>query len=85
MKALKTQKEILSQKIAREKIITKLPKLSKQIIELIKQHGELSISDIETITKANRNTIKVRLRELVSDHYLVKLGKGKGTRYIIGS
>jgi Fic family protein len=83
--ALKTQKEILSKKIEREKIITKLPKLSKQIIGLVKSHGELSISEIETLTNANRNTIKVRLRELVADQYLVQQGKGKGTRYMIGS
>ncbi len=84
LSALKTQKEILAQKIARENIITKLPKLSKQIIELIKEHGELAISEIKSMTQANRNTIKVRLRELVADQYLVKHGKGKGTRYTIG-
>jgi hypothetical protein len=33
------------------------------------------------MTKANRNTIKVRLRELVADKYLLKQGEGKGTRY----
>lgn len=85
LSALDSQKEMLSQKIEREKIITKLPKLSRQVIELIKDHGELSISEIESITEANRNTIKVRLRELVKCRYLVKQGKGKGTRYTIGS
>jgi len=84
LRALKTQKDILAEKIVREKIITKLPKLSKQIIELIKKHGELSISEVESMTKANRNTIKVRLRELVTDKYLLNLGKGKGTRYTSG-
>jgi len=84
LKSLKAQKEILAKKIEREKIITKLPKVSKQIIKLIKEHGELSISEIESMTKANRNTIKVRLRELVADRYLVKQGKGRGTRYTSG-
>ena len=36
------------------------------------------------ITQANRNTIKVRLRELVDDGYLIKQGKGKGTLYLPG-
>jgi len=85
LKSLKAQKEILAKKIEREKIITKLPKVSKQIIKLIKEHGELSISEIESMTKANRNTIKVRLRELVADRYLVKQGKGRGTRYTSGN
>lgn len=83
--ALKKQKEILAEKIKRENVIAKLPKLSKQIIERVKAHGELSISEIESMTKANRNTIKIRLRELVTDQYLIQHGKGKGTRYAIGS
>ncbi len=83
--ALRTQKEILGKKIERERIIGKLPKLSKQIIDLVKAHGELSISEIESLTRVNRNTIKVRLRELVSDQYLVQHGRGKGTRYTVGS
>ena len=75
---------MLSKKIEKEKIITKLPRLSKQIIDLVKDHGELSISEIESITKANRNTIKKRLQELVKNKYLLTQGQGKGTRYIMG-
>lgn len=50
----------------------------------LKDHGPSAISDIQAITQANRNTIKVRLRELVADGYLIKQGKGKGTVYLIG-
>jgi predicted HTH transcriptional regulator len=82
--SLKTQTTILAAKVAREKILVALPKLSKQIIELVKGHGELAISDIETMTGENRNTIKVRLRDLVNDRYLEKHGSGKGTRYTLG-
>ncbi len=85
LNALDTQKEMLARKIEREKVIIKLPKLSRQILELVKDHGELSISEIESITKANRNTIKVKLRELVNGRRLVRQGRGKGTRYTIGS
>lgn len=84
LNALDAQKEMLSQKIEREKIFIKLPKLSQQIIDLVKDHGELSISEIESITKANRNTIKKKLSELVEDKYLLIQGQGKGTRYAIG-
>ena len=85
LNALEAQKKMLSQKIEREKIFTKLPKLSSRIIELVKAHGQLSISEIESITEANRNTIKVKLRELVNNRYLVRQGRGKGTRYTIGN
>ncbi len=59
-------------------------RLSRQIIDLLKDHGELSISEIESITKANRNTLKKKLLELVKNKYLLTQGRGKGTRYIIG-
>ena len=43
------------------------------------------VATIESITEANRNTIKVKLRELVNNRYLVRQGRGKGTRYTIGN
>lgn len=82
--SLKTQTNILAEKIARERIMISLPRLSRHMIGLIKEHGELAISDIESMIGANRNTIKVKLRELVKDNYLEKHGTGKGTRYAIG-
>ncbi len=84
LNALNTQKEGLSQKLEKEKLFIKLCKLSRQIIDLVKDHGELSISGVESITKANRNTLKKKLAELVKDKYLLTKGRGKGTRYIIG-
>ncbi len=71
-------------KIEREKIFIKLSKLSRQILDLVKDHRELSISEIESITKANRNTLKKKLAELVKDKHLLTQGQGKGTRYVIG-
>ncbi|WP_319576155.1 Fic family protein [uncultured Desulfobacter sp.] len=84
LNALKTQKEVLTKKINKEKIFIKLSRLSRQILELVKDHGELSISEIESITEANRNTLKKKLSELVKYKYLLTQGRGKGTRYIMG-
>jgi len=74
----------LTQKIEREHLMQQLPDLSSLILEVVKEHGRATISDIQSITKANRNTIKVRLRELVIDGYLIKQGRGKGTWYTLG-
>jgi Fic family protein len=84
LRSLKAQKDMLSKKIELEHKVLKLPELSMQIMEIVKEHGQTSISQIHDITNANRNTIKVRLRELVENNYLIKEGKGKATRYIIG-
>jgi DNA-binding Lrp family transcriptional regulator len=47
--------------------MVKLPQLSIRILQIVREHGRAAISDIQAITQANRNTIKVRLRELVND------------------
>jgi len=85
LNCLRKQKDNLVQKIAIEHKRIKLPALSNQILEIIKEHGQATISDVQAITDANRNTIKIRLRELVADNYLVKIGRGKSTRYTIGN
>ncbi len=85
LRSLKAQKDILEKKIERENMMVKLPGLSMQIMEIVKEHGQTTISEIQTITNANRNTIKVRLRELVSNNYLLKEGKGKATWYSTGN
>jgi Fic family protein len=84
LNCMKKQKDNLILKIEREQLMAKLPVLSSKILEVVRQHGQVAISDIQAITQANRNTIKVRLRELVNDGYLIKQGKGKGTLYLLG-
>jgi Fic family protein len=83
LECMKKQKDILAKKLEREKAIIKLPRLSEDILVIAKEHGRITISDIESITKGNRNTIKVRLRELVVDGFLEKHGKGKSTWYTL--
>jgi len=56
-----------------------LPALFVQTLELLKQHGLLRISDILEHTEANPNTLKVRLRELVSHRH----GKARATWYFL--
>jgi Fic family protein len=81
---MQKQKDNLAAKIQREQLMVKLPELSIRILKIVKEQGRASISDIQAISQANRNTIKVRLRELVSDRYLIQQGKGKGTLYLPG-
>lgn len=82
--ALKKQKDQLAQKIARETILTqRLNPLAVQIVDLIKSHGQLSIGELQTLTHANRNTLKVQLRELVKNGHLQLCGGGRRTWYVI--
>ena len=82
LKCLKKQKDKLSVKLEREYILAqKLAPLSSDILRLLKGHERLSIAEIETLTRANRNTLKVRLRELVHDNYIEQNGKARSTWY----
>jgi len=82
LRALQKQKQRLEAKIQREQIlVATLPELSVQILELARDHGRLTISQIVQITGANRNTVKKHLQSLVTAQRLTQHGKGKGTWY----
>lgn len=82
LKCLKKQKDKLAAKLEREKVIAQdLPKLSEEILGLLREHGKLGISELETLTGGNKNTLKVRLRELVKANFIKQNGKGRATYY----
>lgn len=84
LRALQKQKNHLEQKILRERTLAlNLPILSGEIISLIREHGRLTISEIESMTKANRNTLKKHLAKLVNNGNILRHGKSKATWYTL--
>ena len=85
MRALKKQKSILEERVEDEKeaqITTQeLHPLSEDILELFKSAKRLTLSEIVELTNANRNTIKVRVRELVGAGRISQHGKARATYY----
>ena len=80
--SLQSQKKQLEFKITREHLmILSLPPLSVQILEMVKEHGHISLSQIVGISNANRNTVKKHLQALVAANHLAQHGIGKGTWY----
>jgi Fic family protein len=85
LRCLKKQKDNLQAKLERERILAeRLPPLSQEVISLLRQHGRLTISDLERLTGANKNTLKVRLRELTESQQISKYGKARATWYELG-
>lgn len=82
LKALKGQMVNLREKVEREKILLgKLPELSVTIIDLLRKHGRLSVSQANELTGVSRNTLKKHFQALI-DRDLVELnGKGRGAWY----
>jgi len=81
LKSMQKQKIALEAKMKDELAATKLPRLSLQIVELIKSRGDTSLGEATAVLGANRNTIKVHFKKLVNDGQLEKVGVGRGMRY----
>ena len=58
-----------------------LSELSLQVLKALRAQERLTIAQLTSITNANRNTLKVRLRELVSAGRLRQHGKARATWY----
>lgn len=84
LRSLQSQKIHLEQKISKEKMLMlHLPPLSSEILNLIHEHGRLSIADIEKMTGANRNTLKKTVANLKREGHILRLGKGRSTWYTL--
>jgi Fic family protein len=82
LQSLFSQVKRLEIKVEQEKIVlANLPELSVDILELVRSRGRLTISEAETLTGANRNTIKFHLKKLVDAGHLSQHGAGRGVWY----
>jgi Fic family protein len=79
--SLVEQKNTLAEKVKRERLMTSLSAFDEQLIQLARQHGRLTLSDAQSLTNANRNTLKLHLRQLVQGGRLQLLGRGRSSWY----
>jgi len=85
LRCLKKQKDNLVKRLDREQAQvgdTDLPELSLQILKLFNENERLNLSKIESLIGANKNTIKVRLRDLVNSGHITRHGKARATWYM---
>lgn len=86
LRCLKKQKDNLSRRLDQESAgdgDTELPALSVQVLALLKENQRQTIAELVDATDANRNTLKVRLRELVAAGYIRQHGKARATWYTL--
>ncbi len=84
LKSLKKQKDNLEKKVKAEKILQEnFGELHLEILKVLKNHNRLAVSEIQRLSGANRNTLKVKLRELVEMKKIKTFGKGRGVVYEI--
>lgn len=87
LRCLKKQKNNLAQRLDRDQITSdddaELPEISLKILALLRAHNRQNIVQITEATGANRNTIKLRLRELVGAGKIRRHGKARATWYTL--
>lgn len=86
LRRLKKQKDALARWLDQESERggdADLPGLSVQILTLLKANERQTSAQIADGTGANRNTIKVRLRELVDAGRIKRYGKARATWYAL--
>ena len=81
LSCLERQQDVLEQKLKRERIMDPLAPLSAKIMAIVEDHGRITVRDATALTEANRNTVKLHLKQLVNAGRLVRRGRGKGTWY----
>lgn len=70
--------------VEREKLMLgSLPELSARLLDLVRDHGRLTIGDAERLTGENRNTLKQHFRALVIGGHLALNGAGRGAWYAL--
>jgi Fic family protein len=85
LRSLKTQKDRLAARLDHERASQasddSLPDLAREVLKALRAKERLTIGELAEITGANRNTIKVRLRELVAAGRVRQHGKARATWY----
>jgi Fic family protein len=82
LSALQRQMHRLRAKIERERLLMgSLSEVSAQLLDLVRDHGRLTIGDAARLTGQNRNTLKQHFRTLVADGLIALNGAGRGAWY----
>ena len=83
LSSLRSQVKRLEEKIANEeKLLSKMPTLSVQILELTRKQGRITVAQALELTDGNRNTIRAHLKRLVAGGHLKQHGSsGRGVWY----
>lgn len=85
LRCLVRQKDNLNAKIQIEqKRVEASSPLAASVMRLLDNQDRITLAECVTATGANRNTLKVKIAELVDSGLLVRQGKGRGVYYMKG-
>lgn len=62
-------------------MLDSLPPLSTQILQIVRDHGRVTVAEAAKISGTSRNTVKDHLKALTDEGHLQRHGAGRGTWY----
>ena len=83
LNALAKQVRSLKIKVEEEHLLRAMPEISMRIIEAVKAHGSLSISETEGLLRINKFTLRAHFKRLTDEGLLMRIGRGRSTKYAI--
>jgi Fic family protein len=83
LRSLRSQKNHLEQKMIESNGWESLPADSVKILDYLTNHKKITITEAEEITATPRATLKTRLADLIEQDFIIRVGVGRGTRYIL--
>jgi len=81
LRCIRKQVAELEKRLREEELLSEMPPLSGELLRIARDRGELTVREATTLSGANRNTVKLHLRQLVGRGMLRQEGVGKGTWY----
>lgn len=81
LRAARKQVAALEKKVEAEELLSSTPPLSRDLLQLARERGRLTVREAVQALDANRNTTKKHIKALVDRGTLRQEGVGKGTWY----
>ena len=84
VRSMHEQATRLGAKIERERLLASiLPKLSRDILDYLRDHQRVTIGEMAVLTGTSRNTLKEHFRSLAERRLIVLHGAGRGAWYAL--
>jgi len=64
-------------------LVGRLPALSVQILQIARERGRVTVSDVARVTGTSRNTVKDHMKALHAQGHLARHGAGRGVWYAL--
>jgi len=81
VQCLVEQKNVLVHRLERERALAPEAPITAAILALVRERGRVTVRDVVALHGANRNTVKLHLRQLVASGRLVLRGRARGAFY----